>query len=243
MGVEMRRKKFVNKLIPVLLVSLLLGTVLAPCVSSGTKQPQNKLLTIWMQKDKDNDYFNQIEIEQQQIDEINISFNGLMNLIEEAMNNDKRGSNGENITEGEWEDIKYDTYAFIALLRDTIGTGFPFWDCIELIGTVIGLMLGPLYYLRQPIFSIGFGFSVIPWYFYETFFGKLLRPMWITYFPGFTSTYHINPFPPRIPYCRIGLHRIRSMLYNGLYIDFSDLGHEKPLGIVLLIGYGFTGMA
>jgi len=238
----MSRRKLVKRLVPILLVLILLGTVFAPCVSSDTKQPQKKTLTIWMQNNND-DYFNKLEVEQQQIDEIETSFNGLMTLVEDAMNNDIRGSNGENISKEEWGDIKSSTYGFISLIREIIGVGFPFWECIELIGTIIGLLLGPFYYLRQPIFSIGFGFSVIPWYFYETFLGKMFRPMWITYFPGFTSTYHINPFPPRIPYCRLGLHRIRSMLYNGLYIDFSDIGHEKPLGIVLLIGYGFTGMA
>ena len=125
MGVVMSRRKLVKRLVPILLVLILLGTVFAPCVSSDTKQPQKKTLTIWMQNNND-DYFNKLEVEQQQIDEIETSFNGLMTLVEDAMNNDIRGSNGENISKEEWGDIKSSTYGFISLIREIIGVGFPF---------------------------------------------------------------------------------------------------------------------
>jgi hypothetical protein len=239
----MSRRKFVNRLVPIVLVVLMLGTVLAPCVSSEPEEAEKRTLTIWMQGNDTDDYFNQLEVEKEQVDEIELSFNSLMVKVEEVVNNDDKGPNGEVITEIEWDEIKASTYQFITLIKETVGLGFPFWEAINLIGTVIGFLVGPFYFLRQPIFSVGFGFSVIPFYFYETFLGRLFRPMWITYLPGFTSTYHINPMPPRIPYVRVGLHRIRSMLYNGLYIDFSDLGRDRPLGITLLIGYGFTLMA
>jgi hypothetical protein len=189
------------------------------------------------------EYFKQVKVHQKQIDEINNSFNNLMTSIEDLINNDQKGPNGEEITEDEWDIIKYKSYGLVTLLKNTIGIDFPLWECIRLIGTVIGFMIGPFYFLRQPIFSVGFGFSFIPWYFYESFFGRLLRPIWLTYIAGFTSTYHINPYPPRIPYIRLGLHRLRTVLYNGLYINFGELQHDRPLGIIMLIGYGFTGMA
>jgi len=229
--------KLIRKLVPVAVVFLLLGIAIMPSVGAGESE---YILTVWMHVDIGDDYYKQIEVTQEQIDEINNSFSALLALIEEVMNNNIKGSNGENITTSEWRNIEASSYEFIDLINDTAGEGFPHAACIELIGTVIGFILGPWYYLRHPVFSVGYGVSFIPWYFYETFIGKLLRPLWITYLAGFTATVHINPFPPRIPYCRLGLHRLRTMLYNGLFIDFGDLGHDRPLGIVMLIGYGFT---
>jgi hypothetical protein len=230
-----------KKLIPIALVALLLGMGLAPGVYATI--PTNKMLTIWMGAEDKDDYFARVQVSQDKIEILNNSFSVLLTSIEVAMNNDTRGPNGENITKEELKEIEASTYEFILLLNDTIGAGFPLLGCIELIGSVIGFLLGPFYFLRQPIFSIGYGVSVIPWYFYEMFIGKLFRPVWIAYLFGFTATFRINPFPPHIPFNRIGLHRLRSVLYNGLYIDFGDLGHDRKIGMVMLIGFGFTGMA
>lgn len=229
--------KLTRKLIPIAVVFLFLGIAIVPSVSAGE---QEYILTIWMRVDTGDDYYKQIQVTQEQIDKINNTFSALLASIEEAMNNDIKGLHGEDITTSEWRNIEASSYELIDLINDTVGGGFPQAACIEFIGTVIGFILGPWRYLRHPVFSVGYGVSYIPWFFYETFIGKLLRPMWITYLSGFTATVHTNPFPPRIPYCRLGPHRLRSMLYNGLFIDFGDVGHDRPLGIVMLIGYGFT---
>ena len=229
--------KISRKIMPVVVVFLLLGLAVLPSISAD--QPENQL-TVWMQLDSGEEYFEQTQITQEQKDEINNSFSVLLALIEEVMNNDERGPNGRNITTSEWREIEASSYKLIRIINDTLGEDFPRAASMKLIGSVIGFLLGPWYYLRQPVFSVGYGISFIPWYVYETFIGKLLRPIWITYLAGFTTSLRTNPFPPRIPYCILGIHRLRTMLYNGLYIDLGDIGQDRRLGITMLIGYGFT---
>lgn len=231
--------KIGKALILVGVVILFLGLASAPGISAI--KPESRRLTIWMPGITEDDYTFQVVVSQEQLDELNNETYDFMEVAEAAR--DENSPDGTNITVSEWEGIKTSVTEMINSIKDIVGDDFPEIDTVELIGTVIGLILGPLYYLRQPVFSVGFGAAWLPFYPYESFIGKILRPVFIQYIAGFTGTFHVNPFPPRIPYFSLGLHRVRTLIFNGLFINFGDVMRDKVIGPVMLIGYGFTLMA
>lgn len=97
---------------------------------------------------------------------------------------------------------------------------------------------------RSTIVSIGSGYSFIPFYEYETFYGVQIRPMWIFYPPlllgggGYTGNLNVNLIPPRVEYGdRLGCHVVRTTMFTGLYMNIGDLGYNKIIGgLVILIG-------
>ena len=90
---------------------------------------------------------------------------------------------------------------------------------------------------RSTIVSVGIGYAFIPFYDYETFFGIMLRPIWLLYPPwfmlngGYTGNLNIHLFPPRIEYGdRLGGHIVRTTMFSGLYVNIGDLGYDNIFG-------------
>lgn len=93
------------------------------------------------------------------------------------------------------------------------------------------------------IISTGTGLSLIPNYYYETFLGIMLRPIFIRYIAGFTAIMHLNMIPPRLEYCnRLGVHRLTTFGFMGFYMSIRDLGVDLPIGLQLLLGRSFIVM-
>ena len=102
---------------------------------------------------------------------------------------------------------------------------------------------------RSSIMSIGKGFAYIPFYDYETFIGVMLRPIFLWYpmwlgCGGYSGNMNINIFPPRIEFGdRLGSHMVRTLVFNGLYINFGDLGYDRMFGgWMLMLGRAIVGM-
>ena len=222
-------------------IILLLGISLSPGISAGDPENKSKMLSVWMPGITEDNYSSEMEVTPEQLDEFNNTMNNLQCLMEDA--SDETSSEGTKITGSEWEDIRIAAYAVIDFFKELIGDEFPDEEAKHFICSVIGQLLSPLWYLRQPIVSIGIGITWIPFYDYETFLGKMFRPIWIRNFLGFSISLRINPFPPPITYTKAGDHRVRSMLYTGLLINYGNLGINRLIGPQLLIGYGFNGMA
>ena len=231
----------VKTIVPIAVVILFLGIAISPGISAEEPTVVPKIITVWMPGVTEDDYVAEVEVTQEQLDEIN---NTIENLYDSMMAaSDENSPEGEDVTAYEWQEIRQYAYVVIDLFKELIGDDFPEDDAKRTICSVIGDLLGPLWWLRQPIFSVGFGITWVPFYDYETFIGKLLRPVWIRYLIGYSISLRPNPFPPAIPYGKMGFHRVRSMLYIGLLINFGKLGFERRIGPQLLIGYGFNGMA
>ncbi|GAF84626.1 unnamed protein product, partial [marine sediment metagenome] len=93
------------------------------------------------------------------------------------------------------------------------------------------------------IISMGVGRSLIPNYYYETFMGVMLRPIFIKYIFGFTSIMHLNIIPPRLEYCnRLGVHRLTTFGFIGFYMSIRDIGVDMPVGLQLILGRAFIVM-
>ena len=93
------------------------------------------------------------------------------------------------------------------------------------------------------LISMGIGRSLIPNYYYETFLGVMLRPIFIRYAFGFTAIMHLNLIPPRLEYCnRLGVHRLTTFGFIGFYMSIKDIGVDMPVGLQLILGRSFIVM-
>jgi len=245
----MNRNK--KKIVPIIIVMIFLGVAISSGVNASdpiglpkqnTSDPKvlPKTASVWMPGITEDDYRVSFQVTDEQLVEANQTIRDLTTTLEQATGD--FSPNGKEINSDEWAVIKEKANIVIDYLHYLIGDGFPYEEAKKTVNSVIGRLFGPLWWLRQPILSVGFGFIVVPFYEYETFIGRMFRPVNIWYLYGCSVSVRPNPFRPFVPYGKIGLHRVRSMLFQGLLVDFGKLGFERRMGPQLLIGYGFNGI-
>lgn len=240
-----------EKIVPIMIVMIFLGiaissgvnasdSLILPKENAPNPEVYPKTVSVWMPGITEDDYRVSFQINDKQLGEVNQTIRDLTTSLEQATGD--FSPNGEEINSDEWDLIREKANIIIDYLHYLIGDDFPVEEAKKTINSVIGNLFGPFWWLRQPILSVGFGFIVVPFYDYETFIGRMFRPVNIWYLYGCSISVRPNPFRPLIPYGKIGLHRVRSMLFQGLLLDFGKLGFERRMGPQLLIGYGFNGI-
>jgi len=179
------------------------------------------LLTIWLPGITEDDFTMQITVSGEQLDELTAAMDNFLDYAESAMEDNE-------INIGEWVEFKTLTNDMITIIKEIVGEDFPIdVDTDELVEEIASAFIGPpqVWALRSPIFSIGRGFTWIPFYNYESFMGVMIRPMFITHTLGFTAVVHANLFPPRLEYAdRLGMYRFRTMGFIGLFINLLLIG-------------------
>jgi len=233
-----------NLLIPIIAIIIFLILVIptSAVIAVNIKTPtETKTLSILMNDVNGQDYSIKKDITEEEFNELNVSVSNLLTLSKNTINDNSPG--GKNITIVEWDNIQNAIIKIIDIINIVIGTGFPYAITIAFILSLINLLHGPLYIIRQPILSFGLGICWVPFYDYETLIGKIIRPIFIRHLIGFSVTARLNPFRLGVPYWDFGLHRIYTFLFRGILINFADLGINKVVEPQLLIGYGvFTGL-
>ena len=229
--------------IPIVVVILFLGITISPGFSAQDPENKEQMLTVWMPGLTEDDYSIQMEVTQEQLNEVNNTVNDFLVLVEAAKNENSPG--GTKITVSEWQDIKIMANEIINSIKVIVGDDFPDLDIEAFLEDTIESLFNPIYgwTQRASIFSVGRGFSWIPFYDYETFIGVMIRPIFITHIIGFTGVLHYNPFPFRIEYAdRIGIYRFTTLAFVGIFINFGDIGFDRIVGNVLCIGKGYNIM-
>ena len=237
-GVD-RNMKLKSKLVPIAIVLLFIGIAAAPSIGAQTpiKNEKNDVLTlIWATEDHKNDCSMKKAITEDQSNNINIvmdEFLGTVKIILEDL----------KISTEEWATIKGITNNFIQSIKDVLKEEFPAIDTDmfvqEMVKTLLGSWNVPNF--RAPIFSIGRGIAWIPFYDYEAFFGLMLRPIFITHVLGFTAAFHLNMLPFRFEYGdRLGVQRFTTLGFTGLFINVGDVGLDRIIGPVLMIGRSYN---
>ena len=210
--------------------------------TDGLQNPtsETKILSILLNDVDGEDYSIKKEISDETYNELNVSTSNLLALTKDSV--DDNSPDGKNITVVEWDNIQEALTKIIDKIYEVIGPTFPYWIVIAFLVSLINLFHGPLYLIRQPILSFGLGITWLPFYDYETFLGKMLRPILMRHLVGFSITGVLNPFRLGFVYWRFGPQRVRTFLFRGLIINFAELGIERLIGPQILIGYGvFTG--
>ena len=237
------QKDRVKLLLPIAVVLLLITIALSPGITADDHTVSTKVLTVWMPGITEDDYSVQMEVEQQKITEINNTLNDFLVVVENALNPD--GPGGFNIIYAEWQELKVSIIGIVDKIKEIVGDDFPEFNIDEFTESIITSLLNPFkwYFQRAGIFSVGRGFAWIPFYDYDTFIGVMIRPIFITHLLGFTGAYHFNPFPIRVEYAdRIGLYRVSTLAFVGLFINFGDILREQIVGPVILIGKGYNAL-
>ncbi|MGF3555119.1 MAG: hypothetical protein ACQXXF_07645 [Thermoplasmatota archaeon] len=226
----------------VVVIILFLGLSFSSIAIAEPIDVKNKKMTVLIMGINNNDYKIEIVIDEEDIKEINNKIQNLIELINLTMN--INSEQGIYISNNEWNLLKNAINNLIDIIAKTIGEDFPKEDIKIFIDYLIERLINPINLFKQPIISTGIGITFIPFYDYETFFGKLIRPVIIQHLIGFSATVRLNPFIVGFPFIKFGFHRIRTFFFDGLMINFADLGINKIVGPQLLLGFGcFTGFA
>jgi len=144
------------------------------------------------------------------------------------------------VDDSEQEEIAQALEATITKIGEVM-PDFPSIDIRELLKKL--LIISSFLYCHASIISTGIGRSLIPNYYYETFLGVMLRPIFIGYVFGFTAIMHLNIIPPRLEYGdRLGVHRLTTFGFIGFYMSIKDIGVDMPVGLQLLLGRSFIIM-
>ena len=233
----MKKKKAI---LPIAVIVLLLTLTLYPGTCAVNNEV-NKKITILMHGVTDSDYVFQMNLSQEQLNEVNAKMDSYLSIINSVR--DENSPAGKNISESEWGLIG-DKIIEIIYLISTFIENFPFEEVKIFVNGLIDRFIDPFFLFKQPVISVGIGITLIPFYDYETFFGKMLRPIIIQHFVGFSATLRFNPFILGFPTVRFLLHRVRTFLFDGLFINVGDLGFNTIIGPQILLGLGcFTGFA
>ena len=225
-----------------IVIVLFFSIAVSPVISDENAEINQHKLTIIMKGVTHNNYQIEAKISKEQLNEFNNSLNDCISFVNDMMAEDS--FDGENITTSEWIKIKYRFNELIDLIKKMIGDDFPDEETKVFVNSVIKLILSGRFLFRQPVFSIGIGITWIPFYEYETLIGKIFKPIFIQHLLGFSATFKLNPFVVGFPCIKFGLHRVRTFFFEGLLINFGELGIERTVGPQILIGFGFfTGFA
>lgn len=243
-NLEKNRKKI--KFLESVTAIIVILTLIIPSsaiIAGNTQKPteNKKTLSIWMNDVEGEDYSIQKEVSEKKFNELNILSSDFLVFANATL--DENSPGGKNITDIEWDEIEKGVIKIIDIIKAIIGDDFPYEATKTFIISLINIFRGPIYLIRQPLLSIGIGVTWVPFYDYETFLGKMVRPVFIRHLIGFSVTARLNPFRLGFPYWYFGLQRVRTFLFRGLLINFADLGIKRLIGPQLLIGFGaFTGL-
>lgn len=222
-----------KRIISVIIISFFISLLLFPYISAKNPAYQDNILTIWMPGITDDDYFTQVELSEEQLQLFNDKVNETLGVINTKHSPDS--TEKSIITLEEWQDISENVSALINSIKLVI-EDFPIVDIDILVSNVIEAFFRPLGgYLRpKPIFSAGLGFTWIPFYGYETFFGLMLRPMFTRYRLGFSQVGGLT----RTDFT-LGQHLMINICFCGLFINIGDIGSDRITGPTIYIGTVF----
>jgi hypothetical protein len=222
------------KIVSILITLLFLNLLILPIISAEEQTDSDKLLTIWMPGITKDNYFRQIQISEEEIQILIDNINTTLDVINSTL---LPGSSGSTkITYEEWQQISSNICVFIDSI-DLIIDDFPEIDTTKLVTRIVEGFFLPLpgFFRPKPIVSAGIGNTIIPFYDYETFLGRMIRPMLTRYQFGFT---HIGG----ITRCRftIGKYFIFNTRFCGMFINLGDICFEEKMGPTMYIGTVFT---
>lgn len=241
---------------------------LAVVAEEPPKPPaEQEILTIGIIGENGENYSTQIVLSEDELNSLNFVLNNFLIISEDAI--DESGSDGKNISISEKEDLEICLKNIINTIGNftAIGDDFPKESLknftAEVINDLWNRTNGPQpqsfpfpildklikWYLRlcrQPLISAGFGWTWIPRYGYESFFGEMRRFIFMHHRVGFAATARFIPiFGPGFPCWKYGLMiNVPTFYFEGLFINFGKLSIDKRFaGPQFLIGYGiFLGV-
>jgi len=223
-----------SKFVSISIAGLFLTLSILPIINAEELIDTDKTLTLWMPGITQDNYFRQIQVSEEELQILKQNIYNTLNVINTTLLPNSSGFS--TITYDEWQQISVKVCAFIDSI-ELIIDDFPDIDTTKLITKIVEGFFLPLpgFFRPKPIVSAGIGNTIIPFYDYETFLGRMIRPMLTRYQFGFT---HIGG----ITRCRftIGKYFIFNTRFCGMFINLGDILFEEKMGPTLYIGTVFT---
>ena len=216
--------------IPVIIAALFITILFSPSFSAEEPLNQNQKLTIWLPDITQDDYFTQIQVSFEDLQIFIDDIGAILDVINTTMSPESQ--EGGTITNEEWQQIGISVNDFIKTIK-LFDKNFPNVNTKQLLSDMIEAFFNPLGgFLRpRPIFSVGIGFTWIPFYGYESFMGSMFRPILSRYILGFT---YIGGILDK--HFMIGSYTTIKLCFSGLFINFGDIGRERVIGPTMFIG-------
>ena len=217
-------------LISLIIATLFIIIIISPCNLAEEPKNLNQTLTIWMPKVTQDDYFKQIQVSSEDLQVFIDNLNDLFTIINTTRS--PASKDGVTITKEEWQQISIVVNDIIDSIK-SFDDYFPNINIEQLISDMIDAFFTPLGGILKPkpIFSVGIGFSWIPFYDYESFLGILFRPIFTRYIFGFSRVGGILE-----KHFKMGCYNLIELCFSGLFINFGDIGREKIIGPTMYIG-------
>ena len=220
----------IKKIVPILVFLLFLNITLIQPIPADSPKNSGQIVTIWLPKITSDDYFVQITVTEEQIQ----TYYDILYAIISSINMSilEESQMGKEISQDEWDTIKLTINDFINSVK-TIDENFPNINLEQLVTDIIGAFFNPFlgFFPPRPVISIGIGISWIPLYKYESFIGYMFRPMLTRYVFGFSRVGGLLS-----NYLKIGTYFKLILGFEGLYINFGDLGNNQIIGPTIYIG-------
>jgi hypothetical protein len=219
-----------KKVMAIFFTTIFLTLLFSPCISAAEPLDQEAKMTIYLPGVTQNNYFTQIPVSNEDLQLITNDLENILIIINSTIALDSPG--GIKITEEEWQQIGIALNELINTLK-SFDENFPNVDTELLISNMITAFLNPVngFFGLKAVISLGFGFTWIPFYDYDTFFGLIVRPMLTRHIFGFLKTTTL-----RETRNKIGCFRVITIAFAGLFINIGDIGTQNILGPTMYIG-------
>jgi hypothetical protein len=222
-----------KKFIPIFITSILLTISLSTCINAEEPINNNQKMTIWIPEASQDDYFTQIHVSTEDLQSFKTKLYNILEKINASLS--PNSEEGLTITDKEWEQIG-DSIDDLIITIKNLDENFPNVDTQKLISNMVEAFFHPLsgILMPSPIFSVGMGFTIIPFYGYESFFGMMLRPIFTRYILGYSRVGGLLR-----NFYKIGSYSILSIRFTGLFVNFGDIGRDKIIGPTMYLGLVF----
>lgn len=227
----------VNKITLLVVIAFLINIAFLPSIDAKTPSNQEgeQVMTVWMPGVTPDDYMAQVTLSDEQYQTFKDKLAYILIVINTTIS--EESEEGLTITQTEWQQIFNSIDDFVDTIKSTV-SDFPDVNVDQIVLDAINAMIDPLAGFIHPagVISVGVGFTIIPFYGYESFFGTMLRPMFSRYMFGFSRlggllSYH------RI----IGRYKMTILRFSGLFINLGGIGFDKIIGPQIFIGRASFG--
>ena len=175
-------KRIRKKLFTIIVISIFISIIFTDAVCA--EDPKQKL-TICLPGVTEDNYSVQLDVTKEEYQSIYYKLNVLLEVINSSVS--QESPEGAEITIEEWQEIAVSINDIINSIK-LLDENFPNYNTEQLVTDIIDALFDPLggFFRPEPVISFGFGFTIIPFYNYDTFFGIVIRPMFTRYIFGYT---------------------------------------------------------
>lgn len=218
-----------------MIVALFVCIALSPTIDAKKPLNQEQVMTVWMPGITKDNYMVQVTLSDEQYQTFKDKLVNILVVINNTISVD--GDGGLNITKAEWQQIFNSMDDFIDTIKSFV-INFPDVNADQIVIDAINAIIDPLGGIIRPagVISLGTGFSIIPFYGYESFIGTMLRPIFSRYLFGFSRLGGLISY-----HSILGRYKMLILGFKGLFINLGDIGFDRILGPQIYIGKAYYG--